>query len=55
MLGVIKEYKNQKGCYTPPSLPKRTDSIARNIDKYFNSTLIDSCKEEKEKNDLGIF
>ena len=52
--GVIKEYKKKQGCYKPPQLPKRTDSIAKNIDKYFNTDLLKKGEEE-DKQDLGMY
>ena len=45
---IIKRYK------TPPPLPKRTDSIARNIDKYFNTDLLKSGEAGEEKKDLEV-
>ena len=45
---IIKRYK------TPPPLPKRTDSIARNIDKYFNTDLLKSGEAGEEKQDLEV-
>ena len=48
MKDIIKRYK------TPPPLPKRTDSIARNIDKYFNTDLLKSGEAGEEKQDLEV-
>ena len=44
MRRLIDAYK------TPPPLPKREDSIARNIEKYFNTDLIKRGEEEDEEN-----
>ena len=41
---IIDSYK------TPPPLPKRGDSIARNIEKYFNTDLIKKGEEDDEEN-----
>ena len=41
---VIKIYK------TPPPVPKRADSIACNIEKYFNTDLIKKGEQDDEEN-----
>ena len=41
---VIKIYK------TPPPVPKRGDSIACNIEKYFNTDLIKKGEQDDEEN-----